>query len=117
MNAVKLLAPALALLVLAAHFYRASAWLPIAVVAAVSALLFVRQPWAVRAIQAALVVGAIEWIRSAAQLVALRESMGQPWTRLAIILGAVALFTALSALVFETRSLRARYRLTRGEAG
>jgi hypothetical protein len=37
--------------------------------------------------------------------------MGQPWTRLAIILGCVALATALCALVFETRRLRARFGL------
>jgi len=112
-NALKLLPPALALAVLAAHFYRAGLGIAVGAVVALAALLFVRRPWAARTLQVALVAGAVEWIRSAAELVALRESMGQPWTRLAIILGAVALFTALSALVFEARSLRARYGLAR----
>lgn len=112
-NALKLLPPALALAVLAAHFYRAGLVIAVGAVVALAALLFVRRPWAARTLQVALVAGAVEWIRSAAELVALRESMGQPWTRLAIILGAVALFTALSALVFEARSLRARYGLAR----
>ncbi len=112
-NALKLFAPVLALAVLAAHFYRAGLWLAVGAVVGLAALVFVRRPWAARALQVALVAGAVEWIRSAAELVALRESMGQPWTRLAIILGAVALFTALSALVFQVRSLRVRYGLGR----
>jgi len=111
MNAAILLAPALALMVLAAHFYRAGAWVALAIVVALLPLLFVRASWAARTLQASLILGALEWIRTAAQLVALRESMGQPWTRLAIILGAVALVTALCALVFETRRLRARFGL------
>ena len=116
MNFLKLLLPALALALLAAHFYRAGAWLAVGAVVVVAVLLFVRKPWAARGLQIALVAGAVEWIRSAAQFVALRESMGQPWTRLAIILGAVALFTALCALVFETRSLRERFGRSRDRA-
>jgi hypothetical protein len=43
--------------------------------------------------------------------VAARQAMGQPWKRLVLILGAVALFTALSSLIFQTRSLKIRYKL------
>jgi hypothetical protein len=111
MNTAILLAPALAFAVLAAHFYRAGAWIAVAIVAALLPLHFVRAPWAARTLQACLVLGGLEWIRTAIQLVALRESMGQPWTRLAIILGSVALATALCALVFETRGLRSRFGL------
>lgn len=111
MNIAILLGPALAFAVLAAHFYRAGAWIAVAVVVALLPLHFVRAPWAARTLQASLALGAIEWIRTAAQLVALRESMGQPWTRLAFILGAVALATALCALVYETRALRSRFGL------
>ena len=39
----------------------------------------------------------------------MRVAFGEPWTRLAMILGAVALFTALSALVFRSKSLRDFY--------
>jgi hypothetical protein len=35
--------------------------------------------------------------------------MGEPWTRMAIILGVVAVITAASALVFRSRALRERY--------
>lgn len=60
--------------------------------------------------QAILVLGAIEWLRTLAALVAMRQSIGMPYARLAWILGAVALATAVCALVFEHRLMRERFR-------
>jgi len=37
------------------------------------------------------------------------QQAGQPWTRLAIILSAVRLFTALSSLTFEAKGMQKRY--------
>lgn len=60
--------PALALLLLAAHFYRAGLW-PLSLVALLLVgLLFVPRAWAARATQIALVVGVIEWLRTLAAL-------------------------------------------------
>ena len=42
-------------------------------------------------------------------LVQQRLALGQPWQRMALILCAVAAFTAASALVFRSAALRARY--------
>jgi hypothetical protein len=42
-------------------------------------------------------------------LLFLRKSWDQPWTRLAIIPGAVALFAVLSGLVFQHQKLKAYY--------
>lgn len=111
MDLLRLTPVVLAALLLGAHFYRAGAlWLAALAVAAL-ALLFVRRPWAARALQAGLVAGAIEWVRTLATFAAERVSSGQPYARMALILGAVALVTALAALVFETRAMRSRYRL------
>jgi len=115
LNLLRLAPITLAFAVLAAHFYRAADWLPFAGTLAVASLVFVRRPWAARVLQAGLLAGAVEWARTAVALVAVRESMGQPWTRLAIILGAVALFTAVCALALESRALRSRFGRT-GEA-
>jgi hypothetical protein len=101
----------LAALLLGAHFYRAGSLVLAALAIASLALLFVRRPWAARALQAGLVAGAIEWARTLATFAAERVSFGQPYARMALILGAVALVTALAALVFETRTLRSRYGL------
>jgi hypothetical protein len=61
-----------------------------------------------------LLVGAVEWLRTLAVLAAQRIAAGQPWLRLAVILGAVALLTAAAALVFRHPALRGRFRLVAG---
>ena len=96
-------------LVIAAHVYRAD--LPAGVVAAIAlvALAFVRRPWTPRVVQAGLVFGALEWLRTMATFAAARISMGQPYVRMVVILAVVALVTALAALVFERRAMRERY--------
>jgi hypothetical protein len=57
-----------------------------------------------------LVLGSLEWLRSAITLSHARSELGQPFLRLALILGAVFLLTALSALVFQTMRLKAYFR-------
>lgn len=91
----------LSALVLAAHFYRARA-LPLATVAlALPLLLLVRERWSARIVQAGLLLGAFEWIRTLAFFAGQRIEAGRPWARLALILGAVALLTGLSALAVK----------------
>lgn len=115
LNALRLLPVVLAFGVLAAHFYRAYAWVPFGITIGLLPLLLVRAPWAARVLQGALVLGALEWLRTAAVLIAMRQSMGQPWTRLAVILGVVALATAACALLFQWRPVRERFAM--GKAG
>jgi hypothetical protein len=111
MRLIRLLLPLVALLLLAAHFYRAD-WLPLAVLSvALTPLLAVPRPWAARTLQVALVLGALEWLRTLAVFAALRMAAGQPFLRLVAILGAVAAVTLLAAWTFQHRSLRARFRL------
>jgi hypothetical protein len=106
-----LAAPALALLVLAAHFYRAG-WWPLALLSlALIALLAVPRAWAARGVQVALLAGALEWVRTLAALAAMRLALEQPYLRLVAILLAVAVLTALSAAVFRLPRVRARFGL------
>jgi len=111
MTMLSLAAPVIAFLLLAAHFFRADNPAALAISILAIALIFVRRRWAARAMQALLVLGSLEWLRSAATLVHARSEMGQPFLRLAAILGAVFLLTALSALVFETVRLKSRFKL------
>jgi hypothetical protein len=107
----RLILPLLALLLLAAHFYRAD-WLSLAALSvALAPLLAVPRPWAARTLQVALVLGAIEWLRTLSAFAAMRMAVGQPVLRLVLILVAVTAFTLLAAWVFQHRALRARYRL------
>jgi hypothetical protein len=109
MNALLLLPAILSLLVLGAHFMRAGNSLMVAVILAVLGLLAVRRRWAATVAQVTLLLGAAEWVRTMLHLMVLRTQAGQPMSRLALILGFVALVTALSALVFRSARLRSRY--------
>ncbi len=111
---VQLVPPALAFMLLAAHFYRGEHFVLVAAALVAALLVAVRRPWAARTLQALLVLGAIEWMRTAIELALARSARGEPFLRLAIILGAVALFTALASLLPLTRTLRAHFRLDRG---
>lgn len=109
MNFLRLLPVILSFLLLGAHFYRAG-HVPITVLCVVAPfLLLLRQAWVPRLFQAVLLLGAFEWLRTLYLFAQVRIAWGEPWTRLAIILGAVALFTALSGLVFRNRKLAIRY--------
>lgn len=109
-----LAAPLLALWLLAAHLFRAGLW-PLALASALLPLLLaLPRAWCARLVQAVLLVGALEWLRTLSALAAMRISGGQPWLRMAAILGTVAVLTGLAALVFRSRRLRTRYRLPPG---
>ena len=106
MNIVKLLFTIISAVLLGAHFYRAEL-IPLVVLSLLfPVLLFYRRTWAVRVVQFILVGGAVEWVRTLFILVAERRAEGQPWVRLALILGLVAVFTGCSALLFNFRSIR-----------
>lgn len=109
MNVLRLLPVILSFLLLGAHFYRAGLVPLTALCVAGLFLLLIRKAWVPRLFQVLLVLGALEWLRSLYFLAAMRIAWGEPWTRLALILGGVALFTALSGLVFKNKKLRAFY--------
>jgi hypothetical protein len=88
----------LSALVLAAHFFRSRQLLLVALSIALPFLLLVRKRWSARVVQVGLVLGALEWVRTLAFFAGQRMEVGRPWGRLAVILGAVAALTALSAL-------------------
>ena len=88
----------LAALVLAAHFFRARSLALMAASLALPFLLLVGRRWSARVVQAGLLLGAVEWVRTLAFFAGQRMEAGRPWIRLAVILGTVAALTALAAL-------------------
>lgn len=108
-NVLKTLPVIISFLLLSAHFYRAGLVFPAGISIAMPIFLLIRKSWVPRLLQILLLLGALEWLRSLILFTGLRIEIGQSWTRLAIILGAVALFTALSGLVFRSPSIRSRY--------
>jgi hypothetical protein len=101
----------LSLLILSAHFYRAEIYLFSLTCIVFTFLLFIKRSWIARLIQLMLVLGSLEWIRTLYFFAEERKVMGEPWTRLVIILGGIALFTALSALIFQIRSMKEHYKI------
>jgi len=112
MKAVLQLIPViLSLLLSGAHFLRGEDLVLVGVCVVLIGVLLIRHPIAARIVQVALVLAAVEWVRTLFELVAMRAEHGMPWMRLAIILGVVACFTLVSAGVFHLKTLRARYDL------
>ena len=109
MNFLKLIPVIFSFLLLSAHFYRAGIFPLTAICLILPFLLFIKLSWVARLSQAFLVIGAIEWVRTLLNLVEMRQEMGMPWIRLVVIIGAVALITGLSALIFQIRSIKERY--------
>jgi hypothetical protein len=110
MNALRLLPVCLSCWLLAAHFVRAGYAWPAGLFAAIPALLLLRERWIPPLFQVLLGLGALEWLRTLVVLASARGALGEPWMRLALIVGSVALLTAASALVFRSAELRRRFR-------
>jgi len=111
MNFIRLLPVIFSFGLLAAHFSRTGIFSLVILCLAIPLLLFIRKPLIARIIQIVLLLGALEWIRSMMGYIKIRNSIGEDWGRLAIILITVALLTACSGLVFQGKTLRRRYGL------
>jgi hypothetical protein len=85
-------------LVMAAHFFRGGIFAMALFVLLVPLLVLTRERRLIRVVQFLLLLGAAEWIRTALVIAQDRLRVGEPVTRMIVILGSVALFTALSAI-------------------
>jgi hypothetical protein len=112
MNVVRLIPVFVSSVLMAAHFSRSGPLILAVVSLGFPLILLVPRPWVARVVQLALLLGALEWVRATVAIALRRQSAGEPWTRMAVILGSVALVTALSALVFKMKALRERYSLS-----
>lgn len=111
MTALLLLPVVLADLVLAAHFLREGNLLVVAALLALLPLLALRRAWVATVARLTLWLGTGVWLYTLLRLGAERSRLGEPWVRMALILGGVAAFTALASLVFRSPHLQARYRV------
>ena len=105
----RLLPAVLALLLLAAHFYRAGLAFLVPASLGLVLLMAVRLPWVPRVITAALVLAALEWLRTLLGLAGARLEAGAPWLRLAFILGSVLLLTLAAAWPLRSATVRRWY--------
>jgi hypothetical protein len=99
----RLLPAVLALLLLAAHFYRAGQLVLAALAAVFAVLPFVRHRTAGLIVQVALALGAFEWVRTTFAFAGARVAQGGPVLRLVLILGTVVAFTLFAAWLLGTK--------------
>lgn len=110
MIAVHLAPSVISLLLLGAHFYRADQHVLATLCGLLLGLVLIRAPWARRALQVALTIGALEWLRTAVALATARSAAGEPFLRLALILGGVLVFTAVAAILLQSRRATTYFR-------
>ncbi|MCD4706356.1 MAG: hypothetical protein K8S62_01305 [Candidatus Sabulitectum sp.] len=112
MKLLRMFSIVLSALLLGAHFRWHSMDLLAIPAVLFPALLFIKRAWAARTVQVILFLGGLEWVRTTIAIASERVEAGEPWVRMAIILGSVAVFTAVSALPFSRNSsVRKRYGL------
>lgn len=96
--------------ILAAHFLRMGAMTGVVVCLALPFVaVLTRARWALRSLQALLLLGSVSWIVTALRIAAERRVAGEPWLRMAVILGSVAALSALAAALLSRRSVLARF--------
>jgi len=90
----------------AAHFLRYGALLPVLFCILFPFIVRVRKPWAWWTVQIFATGSALLWLSVAYDIATVRLILGEPWTRMAVILGTVALFSLFTAGLFWPRSVR-----------
>jgi len=111
MNLARYIAPAvLSEIVLAAHFLRSGHMLWMVATLILPILLLSRQRFALYFNQVALIAGAGMWLLVAYALMEMRREVGQPYLRMVVILGSVALIALVSAGLLAAPKVRGRFR-------
>lgn len=100
---------AAAAILLGAHFLRGSHFLMVVLCLATPLLFLWKNRWSLIVLQLLAYGAAVTWIVVAIQLVQARWHFGERWVVAAIILGAVALYTLLAALLLNSRTIRKHY--------
>jgi len=96
-------------LLLAAHYSRVDN-IPFMILSLLIPLLFfIRRKWALLSLQMLTYAGALVWIQTTVTYARQRAMAGESWLRLALILGAVALFTIITGLLLNSKKMGKKY--------
>ena len=107
---VRIIPLLIASLLLAAHFLRDGNIIGLVVVTLLMPLLLlIKKRWSLIVLQVAACVAASVWLYTMIMLVQERMMFGRRWGIAVIILGSVALFTILSGVLLNSRSVRNKY--------
>ena len=96
-------------LLMGAHFSRADNTLLMVFSLMAPFLLLIKKKWAYILLIVLTNMAAISWIITTIQIIDFRKETGDSWTRMAIILICVAIFTSISGLLLLSKKVKAKY--------
>ncbi len=97
--ALKIIPLILSFVLLEAHFLRTENLVLTVGCVLFPFVLLLKARWSLVAVQAVLYFGVAIWVSTAFRIARQRMMMGEPWGRMTLILGAVALWTFFSAII------------------
>ena len=110
-NIIKILPIILCSMLMAAHLGRANMFVLQIISLLIPLILIWKNKFSARTVQLLLIIYGFEWIRTINYYAQIRIAKGEDWSRLAIILGIVALLNFATILVFRSKSMKERYKL------
>ena len=96
-------------LFLGAHFLRSGSFIVFVFCLSMPFLLLVKKRWILYLIQIFVYIGGGIWINTAIFLMRKRLTLGLPWHKPVIILGAIAVFTVFSGLLLNVKGIKEKY--------
>jgi len=96
-------------LFLGAHFLRSGNFIVSVLFILMPFLLLIKKRWILYIIQIFIYIGGGIWINTAIFLMRKRLTMGLPWHKPIIILGAIAVFTVFSGLLLNLKGVKVKY--------
>ena len=96
-------------LFLGAHFLRSANSIISVLCLLMPFLLLIKKRWILYIIQIFTYIGGGIWLNTTIFLIRKRLTMGLPWHKPAIILGAIAVFTVFSGLLLNLKVVKEKY--------
>jgi len=100
---------ALAAILIAAHFLRSFAIIPMLICLTAPFILLIKRRWSLITVQVLTIVAAAIWLNTLNGIVQQRVLEGRSWTASAIILGVVTGYTLLTGWLLNSPSIKEKY--------
>jgi len=100
---------ALAAILIAAHFLRSYAIIPMLICLAAPFILLIKNRWSLITVQALTIAAAVIWLSTLNGIIQQRVLEGRSWTASAIILGIVTGYTLLTGWLLNSPAVKEKY--------
>jgi len=100
---------ALAVILIAAHFLRSYAIIPMLICLAAPFILLIKNRWSLITVQALTIAATVIWLSTLNGIIQQRVLEGRSWTASAIILGIVTGYTLLTGWLLNSPAVKEKY--------